>query len=1147
MAYKQAYVPNSLPPVLIDKNTRKPLPMRYGDPIYSESTDRQPSKLIGRVGMAPVITENPSGRGAPTITFKDDPKYQKSQKQIDFEKQVASGKIKSTNLYGEAIGSGKDTERRAFVERESAYTSYDPKTNIVRFYDPEGNITQEGQRTSGNIYGGGVLGSTLSGLSSGLNKISADPNFQRAVTAAAIAVVAPYATAQLASSLSGLGAYAGVTAQAITSITIQVAQGVPIEKAIENALVNVALSGATGEINKQIGKVVSSDGVKNAITSTVSSGLATAAKGGSQADVEKAMTAGLVSSAASTAYKDAVDSTSTIASKAVGGAAGGAVTGGTEGAVIGGLTSTASALGSDLAADLKDKDKTVTDTTVKDGGGGGDTTVKDGGGVVGGEGGGGVGDGDTAIGELSGKDLIELAEDSATLIGPADPSTASLDTGVVSDAGTGFNEGTFRVDIDGAPYQEGPSTPQNIRDLVPEGYHLATSEEIDRIQKSQGLNYDADGRVIGSIPENLFKATLLSNGEYAWIAPNITSESLVSDTLPTTVIPSIGEVTGVDLTASEVDTVKPETAVTSITGTPTDSVSDITTTAPVIEESATVIRVDPSTETALVINSTGDIFTVTVDPSTTAGSTVTVPTNTSTTTTAAETVTADPVITNPVTTATTDTTTAADTVATTDTKAADTTAADTTAADTTTTAADTTTTAADTTVADTATTDTATGSVTTPTTDEKILELISTPGNVAAEVDTTVVDTTPVTTDTTTTSDATTTDAGTGTGSDVVVGTDTGVGTGTETSTTDVLPVSDIDQRILDLINPATTDVATLPVTTESTQDVSLPDTTPVTTTGPVTTTSTPTTDQEILDLIAENPVTTGTTTPVDAATTSTGTGTGTTTDTGTGTGTGTGDGTGTGTGTSTGTGDGTGVGTGTDVVVGADTGVGAGTGVGVGDGANVGTGTDVVVGADTGTGTGVGDGTGTTNVSDVSDTDQRILDLISENPATTDVAEVGDVTTTIDQPPVTDLPVITDTTTDTTTVDETPITDTSLVDTSTVSDADQEILDLISEELETDTTTDTTTEEEDSGTGTTTDTTTDTTTTTTKPDIFTTIYLSPKKTTTSSTSALGSALGTTGLTASRGAGEIEAPSTGKARKKVWNEESLKLKDALGV
>ena len=43
------------------------------------------------------------------------------------------------------------------------------------------------------------------------------------------------------------------------------------------------------------------------------------------------------------------------------------------------------------------------------------------------------------------------------------------------------------------------------------------------------------------------------------------------------------------------------------------------------------------------------------------------------------------------------------------------------------------------------------------------------------------------------------------------------------------------------------------------------------------------------------------------------------------------------------------------------------------------------------------------------------------------------------------------------------------------------------------------------------------------------------------------SALPTTGLTAERGAGEIESKETGKARQNVWNEASLRLKDALGV
>ena len=39
----------------------------------------------------------------------------------------------------------------------------------------------------------------------------------------------------------------------------------------------------------------------------------------------------------------------------------------------------------------------------------------------------------------------------------------------------------------------------------------------------------------------------------------------------------------------------------------------------------------------------------------------------------------------------------------------------------------------------------------------------------------------------------------------------------------------------------------------------------------------------------------------------------------------------------------------------------------------------------------------------------------------------------------------------------------------------------------------------------------------------------------------------TTGLTSSRGEGEIESKESGKARQNVWNEASLRLKDALGV
>jgi len=69
------------------------------------------------------------------------------------------------------------------------------------------------------------------------------------------------------------------------------------------------------------------------------------------------------------------------------------------------------------------------------------------------------------------------------------------------------------------------------------------------------------------------------------------------------------------------------------------------------------------------------------------------------------------------------------------------------------------------------------------------------------------------------------------------------------------------------------------------------------------------------------------------------------------------------------------------------------------------------------------------------------------------------------------------------------------------------------------------------------------------KPNLFILSGTKPKPPPSKTpTSTLSQALGTTtGLTSSRGAGEIEGPSTGKKRKKVWNEETLRLKDALGV
>jgi hypothetical protein len=132
---------------------------------------------------------------------------------------------------------------------------------------------------------------------------------------------------------------------AIASTTAQVAQGVPLEQAIQNTAADVAVSQLSPAAAKQLDTLLTSPAVTDAVVSTVASAAQTAARGGSQEEIEKAMTAGLAGSAASSAYKSVAKTSSDIYSKAIGGATAGAVKGGTEGAVVGGLSSAAASLG----------------------------------------------------------------------------------------------------------------------------------------------------------------------------------------------------------------------------------------------------------------------------------------------------------------------------------------------------------------------------------------------------------------------------------------------------------------------------------------------------------------------------------------------------------------------------------------------------------------------------------------------------------------------------------------------------------------------------------------------------------------------------------------------------------------------------------
>ena len=202
------------------------------------------------------------------------------------------------------------------------------------------------------------LTSALQPVEKAVNYIGANPNMQLALAmAVAVPVVGEYIGAELmAAGVITSAETATVIGTAIASTSAQVAQGVPLEQAIQNTAADVAVSQLSPAAAKQLDGLLNSPAVTDAITSTVASGAATAARGGSQEEVEKAMTAGLAGSAASSAYKSVAQSAPDIYSKTIGGATAGAVKGGTEGAVVGGLSSAAASLGrpsstTNLAAD----------------------------------------------------------------------------------------------------------------------------------------------------------------------------------------------------------------------------------------------------------------------------------------------------------------------------------------------------------------------------------------------------------------------------------------------------------------------------------------------------------------------------------------------------------------------------------------------------------------------------------------------------------------------------------------------------------------------------------------------------------------------------------------------------------------------------
>ena len=163
------------------------------------------------------------------------------------------------------------------------------------------------------------------------------------ITQIALAYYMPGLVEAFAPSLTALGiegaAAQTAVANAISSAAVQVAQGVPLDKALQTAVTNAAVSSGSAELTKQINTVISNPAVTKAIVSAGSSAAKTALNGGSQSDIEKNLVAGLLGSGASSA----------TGSNIVGGTVAGGVTGGVTGALIG----AASELGEKTRADEK--------------------------------------------------------------------------------------------------------------------------------------------------------------------------------------------------------------------------------------------------------------------------------------------------------------------------------------------------------------------------------------------------------------------------------------------------------------------------------------------------------------------------------------------------------------------------------------------------------------------------------------------------------------------------------------------------------------------------------------------------------------------------------------------------------------------------
>ena len=161
------------------------------------------------------------------------------------------------------------------------------------------------------------------------------------ILSSVLAYYMPGITGALAPSLASVGitntVAQSVVSSAIANTVVQVAQGRPLDDALQNAVTNAVVSTGSPAIAREINAVISNPAVTDAIVSAGSSAAITALNGGSEADITRNLIGGIIGSGVASATD----------SRVAGATVGGAITGG----VAGAITSGVGAYGAQVARD----------------------------------------------------------------------------------------------------------------------------------------------------------------------------------------------------------------------------------------------------------------------------------------------------------------------------------------------------------------------------------------------------------------------------------------------------------------------------------------------------------------------------------------------------------------------------------------------------------------------------------------------------------------------------------------------------------------------------------------------------------------------------------------------------------------------------